>query len=482
MPSNEEHADLPFVIPEGSDNDVERLIINWRYQGAAVDWDDIVGHEPQKQRCRELVEKLRRSPAELRRLRLRVGAGLVISGRSGVGKSLMARALATALGRDVIVPPTAELTAETVRRLYAQLSKAARPVLVLLDEAEALIGHSYTPSLDAAAQSALLAALDGISRPDLGPITVAVTTLPIDQLDEAAIRPGRLAPRLVLEAPGPEERRQLLERAIAGLPVSGELDLDRIVERTADWTGAELASAVEEACSRSLVDHSDAVRQDLLLEVIAERYVIEDPHEDDHDVTERLAVHEAGHALYAYLSFPGGVQSVTLRRHHGVTTLSEALEHELVDASRIRLLAEVGLAGQAAETIVYGSPGRAAGEGSDKYRATGFLLEVLRTQHPYDPAALESGESSDRGSERMRSGWHAEVEAMAADAYARVLRSLTTHRQALRRFAELLQQAPDQTLSGEQLEAAIEAAIPGATDLYGEDESRHGGPPPGWED
>jgi hypothetical protein len=107
---------------------------------------------------------------------------------------------------------------------------------------------------------------------------------------------------------------------------------------------------------------------------------------------------------------------------------------------------------------------------------------VLRTQHPYDPAALESGEASDRGSERMRSGWHAEVEAMAAAAYTRVLGKLTMHRHALRRFAELLQEAPDQTLSGEQLEAAIEAAIPGATDLYGEDESRHGGPPPGWEE
>jgi SpoVK/Ycf46/Vps4 family AAA+-type ATPase len=468
MPRNEQHESLPFAIPEDDDAEMQGLIRSWRYRGPAVEWEEIVGHEPQKLRCQEVVEKLRRTPEDLTRLRLHVGAGLVISGPSGVGKSLLAQALATALGRDVVVPPTSELTPETVRRLYAQLGKGASPVVVLIDEAETLIGHIYNPVLDPSAQNALLAALDGISRPHAGPITVAVTTVPIEQLDDAAIRPGRLAPRLVLEPPSPDERRQLLERAIAGIPVRGELDMDRLVDRTADWTGAELASAVEEACSRSLVDHSDALRQDLLLEIIAERYVIVDPHEGDYDISERIAVHEAGHALYAYLVFPGGVQSVSLRRHHGTTTLNESLLHEMVDGSRIRRLAEVALAGQAAEVLAYGNAGRAAGNGSDKYKATELLFEFLRTQHPYDPAALESGESSDRGSERMRSGWHAEVEAIAAESYAEVLRFLTPHRRAFRRFAELLDDAPDQTLSGDDLEAAIEAVIPGVTDLYGE--------------
>jgi len=468
MPTNETGRGLPYAVPEDDDPEIGRLIHSWRYRGAAVEWDDIIGHDPQKLRCRELVEKVNRSSEELRRLRLRVGAGLVISGPSGVGKSLMARALASALGRDVIAPPTSELNAETIRRLYSQLAKHGRPSVVLLDEAESLIGPDYHPALDPAAQGALLAALDGISIPGRGPITVAITTLPIEQLDEAAVRPGRLAPRLVLEPPSSEERRTLLERSVADLPLDGELDFDRLVERTAGWTGAELASAVEEACSRSLVDHNDALRQELLLEVIAERYVIEDLQEEGHDTTERLAVHEAGHALYAYLIFPGGVQSVSLRRHHGVTILAEHLEHELADAGHLRRLAEVGLAGQAAEVLTYGSAGLAAGLASDKYKATSLLLEVLRTQHPYDPVALEAGEASDRGSERMRAGWHAELEAMAAESYARVLRFLTPHRRAFLRFAALLQEASDRTLSGEELEAAIERVIPGSTDLYGE--------------
>src|SRR5680860_1472445 len=121
---------LPYAIPDGDDEEMARLIDSWRYRGPRVPWEAIVGHGPQITRCRELVEKLRRSPDELALLRIRVGAGLVISGPAGVGKSLMARALATALDRDVIVPPTGELTAATIRRLYAQLAKDDRPVLV----------------------------------------------------------------------------------------------------------------------------------------------------------------------------------------------------------------------------------------------------------------------------------------------------------------------------------------------------------------
>jgi len=49
----------------------------------------------------------------------------------------------------------------------------------------------------------------------------------------------------------------LLKRVVNGLPVSGSLDLDVVVERTAGWSGAELAVPIEEAMSRSLVDHTD---------------------------------------------------------------------------------------------------------------------------------------------------------------------------------------------------------------------------------
>ena len=448
---------LPYPISADGDPEMAALIDSWRYHGPHVDWDKIVGHEPQIRRCRELLEMLRRTPAELDLLRIRVGAGLVISGPAGVGKSMMARALATALGRDVIVPPTGELSAEAVRRLYAQLVHDGQAVLLLLDEAESIIGHPWLRTVDKAAQDALLAALDGIGRPAHGPITVALTTSALDDLDEAAIRPGRLAPRLVLDKPTADERRVLLERLIEGLPQQGEIDLAAIVDRTGDWSGAELTGAIQEACTRSLLDHSDALRHDLLEQVVAERHVITDESidETDHDARERIAIHEAGHVLYGYLNWPGGLASVQIHGRHGRTQLAESVVRQAADVQSLRRHAEMALAGVAAEQVCYGTSLVTEGSHHDKAEATDLLSRLLAIGRPYAIEALEAGTLSDRGSERIRAAWHAELETLAHQAQASAVHWLAPHGAVLREFARLLLDAPEQSLSGDELDAAI---------------------------
>ena len=131
----------PVLRPDEDDAEMRDLIESWRYVGPPTAWDDIVGHERQVLRCREMVERMRRSEEDLQRLGLRLGRGMVISGPAGSGKTMLARALASAAGRDAIVPPTAELTPALIGRLYAQLARMD-PVVVILDEAEAIIGSS----------------------------------------------------------------------------------------------------------------------------------------------------------------------------------------------------------------------------------------------------------------------------------------------------------------------------------------------------
>ena len=312
---------LPHVLrPDEDDGEMRDLIESWRYVGPPTAWDDIVGHERQVLRCREMVERMRRSEDDLQRLGLRLGRGMVISGPAGSGKTMLARALASAAGRDAIVPPTAELTPALIGRLYAQLARMD-PVVVILDEAEAIIGSSILLTTNAGCLRAFLAALDGITRPSRGPLTMALTTLQPMMLDPGATRPGRLAPRLELSHPDAAERRVLFERAVARVPVSGNIDFERLVARTGMWTGAEITVAVEEAVSRSLIDGTDALVMDLLSEVIAERYVVEDGGTERWFDMEVSARHEAGHAIYGHLVWPGQVAAVELRRTGGETRL-----------------------------------------------------------------------------------------------------------------------------------------------------------------
>jgi cell division protease FtsH len=457
---SDESTALPYAITPGADDpEVVALIESWRYRGRSVTWDAVVGHAPQIRRCQEVVEALRRPEADLERLHIRLGRGLVIVGPPGCGKTLLARAIAGALGRDVVAPPVSELTDGLIARLYAQLARM-EPVVVVLDEAEKLIGQGYHADEDLV--RSLSVALDGLDRPSRAPITLALTTVGPFELSPIATRPGRLSPRLDLGLPSAHERRTLFARATDGLRVVGSLDADLIVERTGGWSGAEVAVAVEEAVSRSLLDRTDALTSENLLAVIGERYVIGDPPIRRKVHVERVARHESAHAIIGFLRFggPGAVAMVSLRGEPaGSTRLDEERYESIVTAAGYRDLAALCLAGLGGELVIYGPDGVSSGSSSDRLEASRWLLRAREARLPYDPEVFESGQSSDRGSERMRSAVHAAVEEQAARLLTEVSSELAPLRSAIEALANTLLAADEQILSGQALDAAIERAL-----------------------
>ena len=463
--SADEAGRLPFAIAADQDDaEMVALIESWRYRGPDVPWTAVVGHAPQIRRCREIVEALRRSEADLERLHIRLGKGLVLTGAPGTGKTTLAKAVASDVGRPVVTPPVSELTPGLIARLYAQLGRS-EPAIILLDEAERVIASGLHGG-DEDLGRALAVALDGLGGRDRAPITLALTTFLEYQLSPTLTRPGRLSPRLDLGLPTAAERRILLDRAVEGLPVSGSLDLDLVVQRTGGWTGAEIDVAVEEAMSRSLLGATDALTRDALtmenlLGVVGEHYVIGDPSTRRLRNAHAIARHEAAHAIYAHNHWPGAVAVVSLAGEQpGVTRLDEDRFETINTSAGYRSLAGMALASLACERLFEpDGDGIAAGSAADRAKATEWLRRSQEISLPYDRDILEQGHDSDRGSERMRAALHASIEGAASALLAEVVAELAPLRSAIESLAEAVLAADDLTLSGPDLAAAIEAAL-----------------------
>ena len=468
--------DITEYLDPADDTEMAALVEAWRYRGPSTPWDAIVGHEPQLDELKRMAALVRTAgdnPAAVEALGIRTGGkGALLIGAPGVGKTLAARALASACGRTLIVPPTAEADASLIRRLYSYLA-TMEPTVVVWDEADRLVGTQFVSGLAIEAQKSLLAALDPVDRPGAGPLTVCVTSLEAWAIEPAVARPGRLAPRLLFGLPTRRHRRTMFERALASRPVGGLVDVDLLTLRTDGWSGAEVEGSIQDAAVRALADGSMAITQDHVLEAISARFAREDLDLPGPDRS--VAVHEAGHALAS--SITAGVNSVLEIRlaanGSGVTRTVSDPPHghasELLDLSpsapihvtvaELRRQVVVALAGMAAERVVLGEDQLTTGSESDIEVATLLLIKARSASSPWSADVLEGGPARERGSESMRADLYREVRRDADDALAVAESTLLPYVTSIEWLANTLLVSPDFTLSGDDLQASLVEAL-----------------------
>jgi cell division protease FtsH len=466
-----------------------------RSEGQRVTLEDVAGIEEAKAELAEIVEFLK-NPAKYRRLGGRIPRGVLLIGPPGTGKTLLARAVAGeaqvpffSISGSEFVEMFVGVGAARVRELF-EAAKQKAPCIVFIDELDAIgksrsAGRGLIMSHDEREQTLnqLLVEMDGFdSSTDV--IIMAATNRP-EVLDPALLRPGRFDRQIVVDRPDLEGRLAILRLHAKKIRLSADVDLRTIAARTPGMVGADLANIVNEAALLAARRGADAVEQsdleaalDRVLLGLEKKSRIMTPEEK-----ERVAYHEAGHALAA-LSLP---HADPVHRVSIIPRTLGALGHVLQLPTQERYLMTkpqledqiaVMLGGRAAEDLVYEGV-VSTGASDDLERATALARQMVKRYgmserlglitygQPQGSRFLETGFDMELRdySERTAEEIDQEVRRLVNGLYEKVKSILSARRADLDRIVRRLMEK--ETLEEAELKAILAEGVEAAAGAPG---------------
>jgi cell division protease FtsH len=332
-----------------------------------VTFDDVAGIDEVEAEINEVVDFLK-DPEKYRRVGARAPKGVLLAGAPGTGKTLLARATAGeakvpffSASASEFIEMIVGVGASRVRELFAEARKVA-PAIIFIDEidtigrarggARAVGGHDEREQT----LNQILTEMDGFSGHE-GVVVLAATNRP-DVLDPALLRPGRFDRQIMVHPPDLKGRVEILKVHTRKIPLSNDVELDRLAAATPGMTGADLANLVNEAALLAARRKQDVVHQRDLNDALekvqlgtARNVVIPDAER------RRTAYHEAGHALIGMLQ-PGAdpvrkVSIIPRGRALGVTLSTPESDRYGYDANYLRGRIIGALGGMAAEQEVF---------------------------------------------------------------------------------------------------------------------------------
>ena len=272
-----------------------------------ITFKDVAGLKEAKEELVEIVDFLK-FPKKYLAMGAKIPRGVLLVGAAGVGKTLLARAVAgeanvpfMSVSGSEFVEMFVGVGSARVRDLFATAKKSA-PSIIFIDELDAIgrhrgagIGGGHDEREQTLNQ--ILVEMDGFEK-ETGVIILAATNRP-DILDPALLRPGRFDRKIVLDPPDVHDREEILKIHSRGKPLGKDVNFKETAERTPGFSGADLANVANEAALLAARQNKTQIDQKEFLEAIEK--VLLGPERKSHILSKKekeiAAYHEAGHAL-----------------------------------------------------------------------------------------------------------------------------------------------------------------------------------------
>ena len=355
-----------------------------------ITFKDVAGLKEAKEELVEIVDFLK-FPKKYLAMGAKIPRGVLLLGAAGVGKTLLARAVAgeanvpfLSVSGSEFVEMFVGVGSARVRDLFNTAKKSA-PSIIFIDELDAIgrhrgagIGGGHDEREQTLNQ--ILVEMDGFERENN--VIVMAATNRGDILDPALLRPGRFDRKIILDPPDVHDRTEILKIHSKDKPLAGNINFKEVAERTPGFSGADLANVANEAALLAARQNKTQIDQVEFLEAIEK--VLLGPERKSHILSKKekeiAAYHEAGHALVS--SFLPGTEpirkiSIIARGMAAGYTLQMPSEERKM-TTKSQFMSEIAtlLGGCSAEKMKFGE--MTTGASNDLTRASDIARKIVK--------------------------------------------------------------------------------------------------------
>lgn len=430
---------------------------------------DVAGIDEAKESLEDIVDFLH-NPSKYTNLGARLPKGVLLVGPPGTGKTLLAKAIAGEAkvpfypmsGSD-FVEKFVGVGASRVRTLFKKAIKNA-PCIIFIDEIDA-IGKARN-TIDGNSErdqtlNQLLSEMDGFDS-SAGIIIIGATNCP-ETLDKALLRAGRFDRQVIVNTPDLEGRSKILKLHAAKVPLSDDVNFEKIAMATAGASGADLENVVNEAAIETAKCGLKAVTQEILLKSIETTLVGKEKKAKILNDKEKriVAYHEIGHAVVAATQkHTEPIQKITIvpRTTGALGFVMQVPEEERFLYSKDELLNQIMtlMGGRAAENIFFDI--ETTGASNDISKATSIARSMITTYGMSDTLGMVSltsqqlkyldGKQTLNCGEAMESKVDDEIMKLLKNSFDQAYQILESQKEKVEELAEYLIQR--ETITGEE--------------------------------
>ncbi len=424
-------------------------------------FSDVIGMEEVKQELTEVVDFLK-NPAKYHKIWAKIPHWVLLYGQPGVGKTLLARAVAGeaevaffSVSGSEFMEMLVGMGASKVRTLFEK-ARAAGKAIIFIDEIDAIgkkrwWGMSWWHQEQEQTLNQILTEMDGFTT-DTNVIVLASTNRP-DTLDPALLRSGRFDRKVLVNIPSKEERKLMFEYYLNKKKLDKKINIDSIVNRSSGMAGADIENIVNEAALKVARDNGKKIT-DADLNYAIEKVVMW-PERRTKVVTEEMrklvAYHELGHAVTSYhLKYADKLERITIvprGQSLGATRYSPEEDLNLVSKAQFLDRLVSLLWGRAAEELFVGEDNITTGASNDFERATKIAADmILKYGMDKEMGNITYLDKSDdqmashfrRYSDKTTEMADTKIKALISDAYSRAKTILSDNKEKIEKITEVL--------------------------------------------